>query len=141
MNLFYLFKLYLVTFAAFFTIDMLWLGLVARKFYRQQIGFLLSPNPNWTAAILFYLIFIAGILVFAVLPGLLSGSLRKAVLLGAFLGLLTYSTYDLTNLATVKDWPLSLTIVDMIWGIFLASSVTFIGYLAGRWLVKENNNV
>ena len=134
MNLFYLLKLYLITFAAFFAIDMLWLGLVARRFYHLQIGFLLSPNPNWTAAILFYLIFIAGILVFAVIPGLQAGSLGRAVLLGAFLGLMTYATYDLTNLATIKDWPLSLTIVDMIWGIFLASSVSCIGYLAGRWL-------
>lgn len=131
---FYL-KLYLATLVAFFLIDMVWLGVVARNFYRKYLGFLLSPSPNWAAAILFYLLFIGGILIFAVIPGLQAGSLGKALLLGALFGLLSYATYDLTNLATIKDWPLIVTVVDMIWGTVLAASVTWVSFLAGRWLL------
>jgi uncharacterized membrane protein len=95
---------------------------------------LLRPNPNWTAAIVFYLLFVAGLLVFVVVPGLQSGSTRKVLVLGALFGLITYATYDLTNLATVKDWPLSVTAVDLLWGGVLATSVSYLGFLAGRWL-------
>ncbi len=127
-------KLYLSTLGAFFVIDMIWLGLVARGLYRKYLGFLLSPNPNWTAAILFYLLWVAGLLVFAVVPGLQAASSKKALLLGALFGLLTYATYDLTNQATVKDWPLLITVVDMIWGMTLAASVSTISFLIGSWL-------
>jgi len=136
LNLFYYVKLYLLTLVAFFAIDMVWLGLVARGFYRKHLGFLLAPNPNWAAAILFYLLFVVGLLVFAVVPGLRAGSLGKALLLGALFGLLTYATYDLTNLATIKDWPLVITVVDMVWGVILASLVTCSGFLIGQWLAK-----
>lgn len=131
---FYL-KLYLATLAAFFVIDMLWLGLIARSLYRKYLGFLLSPQPNWVAAILFYLLFVAGLLVFAVVPGLQAGSLQRTLLLGAFFGLLTYATYDLTNLATLKDWPVAITVIDMIWGTLLATLVSAAGFFAGRWLL------
>jgi uncharacterized membrane protein len=127
-------KLYPLTLAVFLIIDMIWLGLVARTLYRKYLGFLMSPSPNWAAAILFYLLFIAGLLVFAVLPGLKAESMSRAVLLGALFGLVSYATYDLTNLATIKDWPLVVTIVDMIWGTFLAASVSWISYLIGSWL-------
>jgi len=127
-------KLYLAALAGFLAIDMLWLAVVARGFYRQQVGFLLSDRPNWWAAIAFYLLFVAGLLIFAVLPGLQSGSLRKALLLGAFFGLVSYATYDLTNLATVKNWPWVVTLVDMAWGALLAASVSCLGYYAGGWL-------
>jgi uncharacterized membrane protein len=128
-------KLYLATFAAFFVIDLAWLGLVARGLYNKYLGFLLAPNPNWIAAILFYLLWIVGLLVFALVPGLQAGSMGKAVLLGALFGFMTYATYDLTNLATVKDWPVMVTIIDLIWGTFLASSSTAIGFLVGRWML------
>jgi len=127
-------KLYLATLGAFFAIDLVWLGLVARQFYREQIGFLLAPEPNWLAAIIFYLLFVLGILVFAVLPGLESDSIKKTLFLGAFFGLVTYATYDLTNLATVKGWPLLVTVVDLIWGTFLSVSVSFVGFKAGKLL-------
>lgn len=127
-------KLYLGTFAAFLVIDLIWLGFVARGFYRQQLGFLLSPNPNWPAAIIFYLLFILGLLIFAVVPGLQSGSITEALVKGALYGLFTYATYDLTNLATVKNWPLTVTVVDILWGIVLATSVSWIGFLIGGWL-------
>jgi uncharacterized membrane protein len=111
-----------------------WLAFVARGFYRKHLGFLLSEQPNWWAAIIFYLLFVAGLVVFAIAPSLRAGSLRQAILLGAFFGLVTYATYDLTNLATVKNWPWIVTIVDLCWGIVLASSVSCLAFLAGRWL-------
>ena len=130
----YYLKLYLSTLVVFFLIDMLWLGLVARGFYRRYLGFLLSPKPNWAAAIVFYLLFVAGLLFFAVGPALRADSLSRALLSGALYGLLTYATYDLTNLATIKDWPLAITVVDMVWGVILATSVACAGFLAGTWL-------
>jgi uncharacterized membrane protein len=132
--MFYYLKLYLITLLAFFAIDMIWLGVVARTFYRKHIGFLLTPSPNWTAAIIFYLLFIAGILVFVVVPGLKDGSLRSTMLRAALFGLITYATYDLTNLATVKDWPVIVTVVDLIWGTVLSMAVSFAGFMAGKWL-------
>ena len=131
----YQIKLYFVTLLAFFAIDMVWLGLVARSFYYEQLGFLLNPNTNWVAAMIFYLLFILGILVFVVLPGLKEDSLKATILRAALFGLVTYATYDLTNLATVKDWPLLITIVDLAWGTVLTIAVSSVGFLAGRRLV------
>ena len=131
--MFYL-KLYLCTLVGFLAIDAVWLTVVARGFYRRQLNFLLSDQPNWWAAIIFYLLFVVGLLVFAIVPGLQAGSLRKVLLLGAFFGLVTYATYDLTNLATVKNWPWLVTLVDMAWGTVLAAAVSGIGYFAGRRL-------
>jgi len=130
----YFLKVYLAAVVGFLAIDMVWLGIVARGFYRKHLGFLLADQPNWWAAAVFYLLFVAGLLVFAVFPGLNANSLRKAVLLGSLFGLITYATYDLTNLATVKNWPLIVTVVDMAWGAVLAAAVSGIGYLAGTWL-------
>lgn len=127
-------KLYFATFAAFLAIDMVWLGLVARGFYARYLGYLLRPDTNWIAAFLFYLLFILGLLVFVVLPGLKTGALGKVVLLGALFGLVCYATYDLTNLATVKHWPLILTVVDMLWGTCLSGTVACVGFLVGSWL-------
>jgi uncharacterized membrane protein len=130
----YYLKIYVSAFATFLAIDMVWLVIVARGFYRRQLGFLLSDQPNWWVAISFYLLFVAGLLVFAIVPGLEAGSLRKALLLGGFFGLVAYATYDLTNMATVKNWPWILTLVDMAWGAVLATSVSCLGYLVGRWM-------
>jgi uncharacterized membrane protein len=127
-------KLYGITFAAFFVIDMIWLGLIARGFYRKHLGYLMAPDVNWPAAIVFYLLFIAGLLVFVVVPGLKTGSIGMTVLRGALFGLITYATYDLTNLATIKNWPLTVTIVDMIWGAVLSMLTTLAGTAAGRGL-------
>jgi len=129
------FKLYLVSLAAFFAIDMLWLGLVARSFYQQYLGFLMDTSPNWFVAIIFYLLFVVGILVFVVLPGLGANSLKTTLSRAALFGLITYATYDLTNLATLKDWPALLSIVDMLWGTFLSVSVSCIGFIAGKRLI------
>jgi uncharacterized membrane protein len=125
-------KLYALTFAAFFAIDMIWLGLVAKGFYRKHLGYLMAPDVNWPAAIIFYLLFIAGILVFVVVPGLKSGSIGMTVLRGALFGLITYATYDLTNLATIKNWPLTVTLVDLAWGTILSVVVSLAGFAAAR---------
>jgi uncharacterized membrane protein len=133
MILYYL-KLYVCALLGFLAIDIVWLAVVARGFYRRQLGFLLSDQPNWWAAVAFYLLFVAGLLVFAVVPGIQAGSLRRALLLGGFFGLITYATYDLTNLATVKNWPGVVTFVDMVWGVVLSTLVSCVAYFAGRWL-------
>jgi uncharacterized membrane protein len=125
-------KLYITLFVAFCGIDMVWLGLVARTFYRKYLGLIMASSPNWLAAIIFYLLFILGILIFVIVPGLEENSLKATVIRAALFGLVTYATYDLTNLATLKDWPLLLTIVDMIWGTFLSTAVSTIGFWIGK---------
>jgi uncharacterized membrane protein len=121
-------KLYAIALPVFFAIDMLWLGVVAKKFYRSQIGNIMKPDVNWVAAFIFYLIFIAGLVVFVIEPAMEKGSWKHALLLGAFLGFVCYATYDLTNLAVAKDWPVLVTIVDLAWGAVLAASVSTITY-------------
>lgn len=121
-------KLYAIALPVFFAIDMFWLGLVAKNFYRSQIGSLMKPDVNWAAAIIFYLIFIAGLVVFVIAPAKEKGSWTEALLYGALFGLVCYATYDLTNLAVAKDWPLLVTIVDLAWGAVLASSVAVATY-------------
>jgi uncharacterized membrane protein len=128
--------MYLITLAVFFLIDMVWLGVVAKGFYRRHLGSMLSPNVNWAAAILFYLLFIVGLLVFVIRPALVGGEPVKALFLGALLGLISYATYDLSNLATLKDWPLVVTIVDLVWGSVLGGAVSFISAVLGRWLLE-----
>ncbi|MFA9262240.1 MAG: DUF2177 family protein [Undibacterium sp.] len=127
-------KTYLLTVPILFAIDMLWLGFFAKDFYRAQIGFLLRTEFNWVAAILFYLLFIGGVLFFAVAPALETGGWQRALLYGALFGFLSYATYDLTNLATVRDWPILITFVDLAWGTFLSSVVAVIGYRIALFL-------
>ncbi len=122
-------KLFLIALPVFFAIDMLWLGLVANNFYKQQIGVLLKADVNWVAAIIFYLLFILGLVLFVIAPAMEKNSWAYALAFGALFGLITYATYDLTNLATLKSWPVLLTIVDLIWGMVLAASVSIITYL------------
>jgi len=125
--------LYLLTIPVFFLIDMLWLGVLAKGFYQDKLGSFLGP-VNWTAAIIFYLIFLVGILIFAVAPALAAQSLPKALILGALFGFFAYATYDFTNLATLKDWPVIVVVVDVIWGAVLSGSVAAISYLIGESL-------
>jgi len=110
------FKIYMLTLLPFVVIDGIWLGFVAPGFYRSQIGFLLAERPNWLAAVLFYLLFIAGMVYFV--TGL-DISLSSALIRGAIFGFMCYATYDLTNLATVKGWPVLVTVVDLSWGSIL----------------------
>jgi uncharacterized membrane protein len=122
-------KLFIIALPVFFVIDMIWLVLVAKNFYREQIGFLMATDIKWYAAIIFYLLFIAGLITFVISPAIEKNSWTHALLFGAFFGLVTYSTYDLTNLSTVRDWPVLVTIVDLIWGMVLSASVSVITYL------------
>ncbi len=122
-------KLFLIALPVFFAIDMVWLAVVAKNFYQQQIGFLMKPDINWMAAIIFYLLFITGLIIFVITPAMVKQSWVHALLFGALFGLVSYATYDLTNLATVKDWPYLVTVVDLIWGSVLAASVSVITFL------------
>jgi uncharacterized membrane protein len=121
-------QLFLIALPVFLAIDIVWLGLVANNFYQNQIGFLMTSNIYWVAAIIFYLIFIAGIVVFVIKPAVEKRSWIHALLFGALFGLVTYATYDLTNLATLKDWPLLVTMVDLAWGMTLGALVSFATY-------------
>jgi uncharacterized membrane protein len=121
-------RLFLIALPSLFVIDMVWLILVARKFYSKHIGFLMKPDIGWAAAILFYLLFIAALVTFVIGPAVEKHSWVHAMVYGAFFGLVSYATYDLTNLATLKDWPLLVTVVDLIWGMVLAASVSVITY-------------
>lgn len=127
------YKLYLIALPVFFAIDLLWLGLIARGFYHQQIGHLMKPQINWTAAILFYLIFLAGMVVFVIAPSFEKNSWQSALTYGMLYGCITYATYDLTNLATLKGWPVKVVIIDLIWGMVLSASVSLITW----WLAKK----
>jgi len=117
--------LYVISVPIFFVIDMIWLGFVASNFYRDRMGHLMEIN--WTAAVIFYLVFLVGLIFFAVYPNLDKGW-QMVLLYGALFGFFTYATYDLTNLATLKDWPLDLVIVDIIWGTVLGASVAVLTY-------------
>ncbi len=130
----YYVKLYLLTVPLFFAVDLLWLGVVAKSFYQNNLSHLLSPAVNWPAALTFYCIYIVGIILFAVKPGLDTTSLAKAALWGALFGFFTYATYDLTNLATLRDWPLKVVVIDIAWGTLLCTLVASGSYLLGRWL-------
>jgi uncharacterized membrane protein len=122
------FKTYLIALTVFFIIDIFWLVVVARKLYQKELGFIMSDKPNWIAAIIFYLVFIVGVVFFVISPALDKDSWKYALLVGMLFGFITYSTYDLTNLATVKNWPLKITIIDLIWGTSLGGLVSTITF-------------
>ncbi len=119
---------YLLTSLVFFAIDMVWLGLLAKGLYQRMLGPLLAEQVNWAAALIFYFLFIGGIFIFAILPALEKESWRYALLYGCLFGFFTYATYDLTNLATLKNWPLQLVFIDIAWGMVLTGSVAIAGY-------------
>ncbi len=119
---------YLLTTIVFFAIDMVWLGFIAKDLYRKYLGSFLSDKVNWTAAIIFYLLFIVGIFIFVIYPSFEKKSLIHVVILGALFGFFTYATYDLTNYATLKNFPLNIVIIDLAWGSFLTSLVSVAGY-------------
>jgi len=128
-------SVYGATLAAFLALDALWLGVVARGFYARQLGDMLRSDPRWGAAALFYLIYILGVVVLAVLPALEARSALKALGLGALLGLVAYAAYDLTNLATLRGFPVRMVVVDLVWGTALTGTVAWAGYLAGRLIL------
>jgi len=125
-------KLFCIALPVFLAIDMVWLGVIAKNFYQREIGPLLRPDVNWIAAGVFYILFIAGLVFFVIEPAMEKKLWTDALLRGAFFGLVTYATYDLTNLAVAKGWPLSITIVDLLWGMTLAASVSVITFLIAQ---------
>ena len=129
--------IYLASVPVFFAIDMAWLGFVANGFYQQQIGHLLSATVNWPVAIAFYLLFLIGLLIFVIAPAVEAKSLLQAVIFGALFGFFTYATYDLTNWATLRDWPMLVSLVDMAWGTFLSAAVASVTYwIAVTFIVR-----
>ena len=129
---------YLLTAGVFFSLDILWLGLVAKNFYQKHLQGFLSEKVNWTAAIIFYLLFIIGIFIFSILPAVEKNSLGKVLILGALFGFFTYATYDLTNLATLKHWPMIVVLVEILWGIFLTACTSVAGYVIWTWIKSSN---
>lgn len=126
-------KLYLIALPVFFAIDFIWLALIAKKFYLEQLGSLMKTNINWPAALIFYALFILGLIIFVIAPAVEKKSLMHALVFGGLFGFFAYATYDLTNLATLKNWPFTLTIVDMIWGTVLAATVSAITF----WIASK----
>ncbi len=129
---FYL-KLYLLTVPIFFIIDIIWLGFIARNIYQSKMGHLMG-EVKWDVAILFYLIYIVGILFFAVIPAIEEQSLQKAISYGAFFGFITYATYDLTNWATLKGFPPGIVWIDLLWGTVLCALVSASAFKIGMFL-------
>jgi uncharacterized membrane protein len=128
---------YVLTALVFFAIDMVWLGVLAKNLYRKYLFGLLADQVNWSAAIIFYLLFIVGIFVFVILPAVEKNSIITALWLGAFFGIITYATYDLTNLATLKNWPLTIVFIDIAWGAVLTSLVSMAGYGIHKWIFRS----
>lgn len=125
--------LYAISVPVFFLIDMVWLGVVASSFYKARLGHLMG-DINWIAAVSFYLIFLVGLTYFAIYPAATKSSIQTALLLGALFGFFTYATYDLTNLATLRDWSLSVSLVDMAWGTVLGAGVAGFTVYIYTWL-------
>lgn len=124
-------KLYLVSFTVFFIIDLFWLGVIAKDLYKDQIGFLMSSEVKWGPALLFYSLFMAGLVFFVILPTFDKGNWVCALIYGGFFGLVCYGTYDLTNLATLKGWPMKIVIIDLVWGTFISGITSFITFWIG----------
>ncbi len=120
--------MFLITFVVFMIIDLIWLGFIAKNIYRKYLGHLMKKNVNWLAAIIFYCIFIVGLIFFVIDPALQKENIRYAFLAGGGFGLVTYGTYDLTNLATLKEWPMNVTVIDLIWGTVLSAATAGISF-------------
>lgn len=123
---------YVATLVVFAVVDFIWLGFIAKDLYRNGIGHLMAEKPNMTAAVLFYLLFIGGLVYFAVAPGLAADAWQTAAIQAALFGFFCYATYDLTNLATLRDWPVSIVIADMIWGAFVSAVGATAGFFIAR---------
>jgi uncharacterized membrane protein len=125
---------YVVALIVGLVIDAFWLGFVARSFYANNIGHLMASHPNWLAAGLFYLLFVVAIVYFVVAPALQNNaSIMSIIISGAMLGLIAYGTYDLTNQATLRDWPWIVTIVDLAWGAFLTATISVLTVWVVKW--------
>lgn len=127
---------YVATLIVFAAVDFLWLTKVGPSLYKPIIGSIMAPEPRMVPAVIFYALYIAGLVYFAVMPGLNGGGWRDALIKGALFGLFAYATYDLTNHATLAVWATKITVLDMIWGTFLSGTAATGGYLLTRIVVK-----
>lgn len=125
-------KAYLGALATFLVIDAIWLGFIAKSFYAEQLGALMRDSPNMAAAAAFYAIYVGGVVLFAVRPALATESHWLALGLGAALGFMAYGTYDVTNYATLKGWPIAVVVIDILWGTALTALSALCGYLLTR---------
>jgi uncharacterized membrane protein len=123
---------YLVALVVLAILDALWLGVVSREFYKARLGHLLLDKPIWSVAILFYLVYAAGIAIFPVQLALGAGTWSSALLYGGLFGLCVYAAYDLTNLATLRGWPMAVSVVDLAWGTAVTAAVTLATFLVVR---------
>lgn len=123
---------YAVTAAVFLGIDFVWLSKIAKRFYFERLGDLLLEKPNIGAAVAFYAIYVVGIIIFAVVPALREQSAATALVYGALFGFFAYATYDMTNYATLRNWSLTVSLVDIAWGTFLTGISAWLGYLGTR---------
>ena len=121
-------KLYLIALPILLAIDALWLGIISKSFYQQQISFLMKSNINWIAAGLLYVVLTLGLVIFVIMPAVENNTWVHALAFGLLFGVISYAVYDLTNLATIRDWPLLVTIVDMMWGGVLSALVSVATY-------------
>lgn len=121
-------KNYLITAVVFLGIDFVWLGFIARSLYREHLGFILKEKFDMKVALIFYLFFAAGLLFFVINRAAAASSWQYALFAGMFFGFITYATYDITNLATLKDWPVLITVIDILWGTFLCGVTSLISY-------------
>lgn len=126
--------LWAICIVVFFALDFVWIATTTSRLYRPLLGDLLAEKPNLAVAAVFYLVYVAGVIALAVVPGLREGSAIGALWRGALLGLLAYATYDLTNLSTLRGWPWQVSVVDMVWGTVLTGIVAAVGFFAGAWL-------
>lgn len=125
---------YAATAFVFFSLDYLWLGTLAKEFYARELGPLMREKPDFAVAGIFYLFYIGGVVLFAVVPALQAQGWKTALVYGGLLGLFAYGTYDMTNLATLKGWSVKMVVVDMAWGAALTATAALAGYLAARTL-------
>jgi len=125
---------YVTTALVFLAIDYVWLSQVATRFYFDRIGHLLMDKPNLAAAGLFYVLYVVGIVIFAVAPALRNESVATAIVYGALFGFFTYATYDVTNFATLRNWPVAVVVVDVAWGTFLSALSASFGYVLTRMI-------
>ncbi|PTM97602.1 DUF2177 family protein [Mycoplana dimorpha] len=128
---------YAATAVVFFGIDFVWLSTISTSFYRSRIGSLLLEQPNFSVAGLFYLVYVAGVVHFAVMPAVNGASWTTALVNGALLGLVAYGTYDMTNLAILKNWSATVSVVDTIWGVALTATAATVGYLVTTWMAGK----
>jgi uncharacterized membrane protein len=129
--------LYIVALVVFLAIDLAWLGLIARDFYRNGLGALLTEKLRMDIGLVFYVLYVVGLAVFALRPGVEANGWQPALIYGGLFGFFAYATYDLTNLATLKNYPLSLALADLAWGTALSGATSAIAIVIGKALLGD----